>query len=288
MRRVHSSGYVSFLFLLFTSALAAQVYHRETQLAFSDNQGNSDTLIIGVDDRATRGIDEVLGEFEAPPLPPSGFDVRLVSNRPGETVLGVGVRIDFLPRPSTPEEKDTFVVRFQNTDVADANFRVTWDPDLVGREWDSMQIRIPAFIDGDGTTVTPARSVDMASVDSLDLINPQAYNVGKISIWKYGYRWCCGVNPEPGPRPVEYALRDASPNPFNPSTTIRFQLPVRSRIVLTVHDCLGREVATVAEGRFEAGRYAVAFNGNGLASGVYYFRLVAGNFTMSRKMVLMK
>ena len=88
--------------------------------------------------------------------------------------------------------------------------------------------------------------------------------------------------------PTEYALRQNYPNPFNPTTTIHYALPRASHVTLSVHDMLGREVSVlVNEGR-EAGVHEVKFDGAGLSSGVYLYRLQAGDFVQSRKLILLK
>jgi hypothetical protein len=88
--------------------------------------------------------------------------------------------------------------------------------------------------------------------------------------------------------PDAFALSQNYPNPFNPSTTINYDLPMTSEITLKVYDVLGREVATLVNGRQNAGRYTISFNASTLASGVYFYRLQAGNFTQSKKMMLVK
>ena len=77
-------------------------------------------------------------------------------------------------------------------------------------------------------------------------------------------------------------------NPFNPSTTIAFDIPVRSNVRLTVYDVLGREVAVLFNGVRETGRYSAVWNASNAASGMYFFRLEADRFTAVRKMLLMK
>jgi hypothetical protein len=86
----------------------------------------------------------------------------------------------------------------------------------------------------------------------------------------------------------EYALEQNFPNPFNPSTTIRYQLPNAGHVILKVYDMLGREVATLVDQVQEQGRYSAAFDASRLASGVYISRLAAGDYTKTMKMVLMK
>ncbi len=88
--------------------------------------------------------------------------------------------------------------------------------------------------------------------------------------------------------PHRFSLNQNYPNPFNPKTVISSQLTVDSRVKLAVYDLLGREVAVLANGRYPAGTYSFTFDGNGLASGVYFYRLIAGENAVTRKMVLQK
>ncbi len=88
--------------------------------------------------------------------------------------------------------------------------------------------------------------------------------------------------------PLAFALEQNFPNPFNPKTGIRGQWSGDSWVRLAVYDVLGREVAELANGRYPAGRYSFTFDGTSLASGVYFYRLTAGNFVETRKMILMK
>jgi hypothetical protein len=88
--------------------------------------------------------------------------------------------------------------------------------------------------------------------------------------------------------PAEYILSQNYPNPFNPTTTIRFGLPERSTVTVKVFNLLGEEVATVVDGIYDAGERAVEFDAANLASGVYVYRLQAGTFTQTRKMVVMR
>jgi hypothetical protein len=78
------------------------------------------------------------------------------------------------------------------------------------------------------------------------------------------------------------------PNPFNPSTTIKFELPKASMVRLTVYDMLGREGAVIVNERRDAGVHEVKFDGAGLSSGVYLYRLQAGEFVQTLKLVLLQ
>jgi len=89
--------------------------------------------------------------------------------------------------------------------------------------------------------------------------------------------------------PTEYSLSQNYPNPFNPTTKINFSLPEDGKIKLTIYDILGREVKRIVNSEFRsAGRYTVEFNGAGLSSGVYFYRIEAGEFVQTKRMVLLK
>jgi photosystem II stability/assembly factor-like uncharacterized protein len=97
------------------------------------------------------------------------------------------------------------------------------------------------------------------------------------------------VNGNPNEIPKEYLLFQNYPNPFNPSTVIRFSLPNASYTVIKFNDVLGNEIQRLqVRGSFEAGVHEIAADFSGLPSGVYFYRLDAGNFTMTKKMILLK
>ena len=88
--------------------------------------------------------------------------------------------------------------------------------------------------------------------------------------------------------PVSFHLFQNYPNPFNPGTTIRYELPSTSMVRVGVFDILGREVAVLVNERKEAGSHEVKFDGSYLASGVYFYRMQAGSFVQTRKLLLVK
>jgi hypothetical protein len=89
-------------------------------------------------------------------------------------------------------------------------------------------------------------------------------------------------------RPDGFILNQNYPNPFNPTTTIRYGLPQSSPVTLVVYNTLGQQVATLIEGEQKAGYHEVKFDASGLASGMYLYRIRAGDFVQTRKLLLVR
>lgn len=97
-----------------------------------------------------------------------------------------------------------------------------------------------------------------------------------------------GVKQQPSAIPAVFALGQNFPNPFNPTTTINYSVPQTGTVTLKVYNILGQEVATLFSGVQQIGNHTAVFDGSRFASGVYFYRLEAGNNTMTKKLVLMK
>ena len=94
-----------------------------------------------------------------------------------------------------------------------------------------------------------------------------------------------GENPS---NPTEYKLYDNYPNPFNPSTILRYSIPEASFTTINIYDALGKEVSSLVNETKTAGTYEVEFNATDLSSGIYYYTLQAGSFNQTKKMILIK
>jgi hypothetical protein len=87
---------------------------------------------------------------------------------------------------------------------------------------------------------------------------------------------------------LDYHLENNYPNPFNPTTKIKYQIPKVSFVTLKIYDVLGNEVITLVETEKSAGEYEVVFNAQNLPSGIYFYSLIVGNFTKTRNMIFLK
>ncbi len=90
------------------------------------------------------------------------------------------------------------------------------------------------------------------------------------------------------PVPSRYSLAQNYPNPFNPTTVINYRIPDEKHVTLTIYDALGRRIETLVNGMQSPGLHQVIFDGSNLASGVYFYRLDAGGFIETKKLVLLK
>lgn len=97
-----------------------------------------------------------------------------------------------------------------------------------------------------------------------------------------------GITINNGEIPATYSLEQNYPNPFNPETNIKFGLPKSGNVKLAIYDLTGKEVAVLLNDFKQAGSYTFSFNGSNLSSGVYFYRIVSGNFVETKRMVLIK
>jgi CubicO group peptidase (beta-lactamase class C family) len=106
--------------------------------------------------------------------------------------------------------------------------------------------------------------------------------------WKDSLQIIVGVEEEPYEIPTEFSLSQNFPNPFNPSTTIKYSVPQITNVVIKVFDVLGSEVATLVNEEKPVGIYELTWNAEQLPSGVYFYQLKAGSFVETKKMLLLK
>ena len=148
------------------------------------------------------------------------------------------------------------------------------------------------LVDGSGTVVTYINSTN-SNPFTLTATSPGNYivNAGRSG----PLRWdsasvnivITGVNGNSS-NPTNFMLYNNYPNPFNPTTTIKYSIPEASFTSIKIYNELGKEVSTLVNETKSAGTYEVEFNASNLSSGVYYYKLQAGSFTETKKMILAK
>jgi len=148
---------------------------------------------------------------------------------------------------------------------------------------------------GSGATdgVTGATTIEMrqqSTFEGWDFDEVWAITEGETYPWlqQLGLPVSIESEEQPGETPRIAVLHQNYPNPFNPVTVIEFQLPETRDVTLEIFDITGRRLAVLVDDLRHAGQHRVNFDASGLASGVYFYRLTAGEFTRSRKMILVK
>ncbi len=111
---------------------------------------------------------------------------------------------------------------------------------------------------------------------------------GNSNIFTAKYSQVIGIHPISNEIPKSYSLSQNFPNPFNPSTKIRFELPNAGNVKITMFDALGKEVKLLVNENLQAGVYETDFEASLYPSGVYFYRLQSGSFNQSKKMILIK
>ena len=107
-------------------------------------------------------------------------------------------------------------------------------------------------------------------------------------VWKRLLSEFTGISKEDKYLPKDFSLSQNYPNPFNPNTVISYSLPSASNVKLIVYNTLGQTVKTLESGYKNAGKYTVTFNASDLPSGIYFYKLEAGQFSQIKKMILIK
>ena len=243
----------------------------------STDQGETQIVSIGIDSSATEGIDTHLGEQEMPPPPPSEiFFIRFT-----------------LPNSFISSYSD---IRFGKPDENyiyehELKFQLGEDGVELKLRWDQPQgvsINIQDMFGGvivneDFTPGTNEFTLTNTNITSLKLTAEYA---GVTSV-------------DYENKPIEYVLYQNYPNPFNPTTTIKFSIgtspsvPLLSkerdaRVRLDVYNALGQKVRTLIDKEMKPGYHEVEFNADDLSSGIFFYRIITGEFTAVKKMILIK
>ena len=146
------------------------------------------------------------------------------------------------------------------TTAGTQNFSFTYK---INSEWKDTSVYTVAFVQNDN--------------------NKEVMNTGKGNTTTF-----TSVNQNGTEIPSSYSLSQNYPNPFNPVTRINFSIPENSFVTLKIYDMLGREIDVITNSHFEAGNYSADWNAADFSSGIYFYTLQAGEFTETRKMMLVK
>jgi len=164
------------------------------------------------------------------------------------------------------------------TETQNSGWNIEWRSGT--QQWNTL-----TFVAGSGTTTEPKNYSFIHHLTTETINSSIEYRLKQIDLsgnFQYSKIKTVEMKAE------KFGLEQNYPNPFNPSTVISFQVAAKTAVNLVVYDLLGREVQTLVNQPKEAGFYSVKFDGVNLPSGIYFYRLKAGNFSEIRKMTLVK
>ncbi|MEO8169164.1 MAG: T9SS type A sorting domain-containing protein, partial [bacterium] len=125
------------------------------------------------------------------------------------------------------------------------------------------------------------------SPDQMDIDEEPRMIGARVDMGADEYSPPTGINLN-GSEPQRFVLYQNFPNPFNPSTSIAFAIPKAVHVTLDVYDILGRKVVSLLNARKEMGSYQLEFDSSSLSSGVYFYRLAAGDYVETKRMMILK
>ena len=276
------------------------------------NAGSSGSIIISMDyahvlcnsesfdTSPCAGTDTRLGEITVPPgstsvpfnLDPSRYYILQIAYVSGDASVGVPYSITVSGTAVLPVELTSFsAIQIENkielswqtaTELTNYGFEVekadVKNINLQEYEW----VKI-GFVEGHGNSNSPKNYTFTDNNFKVGTIKYRLKQIDTDGNFKYSNEVEVKID-----IPSEYALKQNYPNPFNPSTTIRYQIPTSGIVSLKVYDVLSKEVANLVNEEKTAGRYEVKFDAADLPSGVYFYKIQAGNFIKTKKMILMK
>ncbi len=159
--------------------------------------------------------------------------------------------------------------------------------ELPAKEWEGTSAGFGRVIAGVGDV--NGDDVNDIAISEIHFGTPTPNcNLGKIYIFMGDTSVVTTVDEEGLIKPGSFELYQNHPNPFNSSTIITYTIAERSFVNLTVYDILGGEVTTLVRENKPSGKYSVEFNASNLPSGIYFYRIVSGNFTATKKLIFLK
>ncbi len=211
-------------------------------------------------------------------------DTFIFFTPPIENLAPYGFALANPPDGDTLTTSDTLVFRWHPA-IDPNSDTVTYALHLTGNNLDTTFAGIPdTSFSLFGATVLEAGEIYNWTVMASD----SQFTTPSQDTWTFATRSALGIPNEISQIPLQPESHQNYPNPFNPRTVIRFQLSAKSFTTLKVYDITGRKIATLVSGNLAAGTYDVVWDAGNLASGIYIYKLRAGDFIQVRKMLLIR
>jgi len=221
------------------------------------------------------------------PIGASFFSPVWITNSGTDDVLGVSATVDNEDAPGGGRVKIKWDISEETEGGGNYTIQLGWMTSSENSDFRSDRVGCAQIFNLQDTT-------EAGSGDYTYQFDELPYSVSRGGITTLGpfavgkFIYVSGVIEQTGNLPTAFNLCQNYPNPFNPITAIDFSLPVESYVQLKVYDLMGREVRSLVERQMSAGKYTAQFDARELGSGIYFYRITAGDFTKSYKMILLK
>ncbi len=244
------------------------LFNWDLPIAISSSSQTDQFAKIGVRPNATNDFD-VAFDVPRPPRAPGSNYIELYFPHTGlqyPAILGSKYALDYR---GTNNPQWSLTVESSDS----GQVTLLWDNTILTQFGNSVRLTL---ID-----VATSTSIDMTKQNSYVFTYsvPRNFNIASV---------ITGLSGNGEAEPLTFALGQNYPNPFNPSTQIQFSIPQSCSVTLKVYDVLGKEVASLVAGDLGAGAHSVTWNAEKIPSGVYFYRLQAGAFSETKKLVLLK
>ena len=230
---------------------------------YSDNGINSDFALAKYKINGSLDSTFGIGGMVFTPMVDEIDRINSIKEQNNGRIVAVG----YATNSNTSE--DFAISRYLSTGVLDNTFGI--DGKIITPLDSSFDVAESVEIQSDGKIIVGGRTLFNGLIVRYQNQSPDAVEDNKSSSQK-----------------EEYYLFNNYPNPFNPSTTIKYSIPYTSLVTLKVYDMLGREISTLVNEEKNEGNYEINFNASNLSSGVYFYKMVAGGFVSSKKFLLLK
>jgi hypothetical protein len=214
------------------------------------------------------------------------FDVSTMSRIKYDDEVGLTAPDNKEIHQST-EQAFYFIESIENIEIGDWILAYNGDEVIGARQWQGTIIDVPAM-GSDGSDYTDGY-MKAGSVPQFKLLQDgELIDLdGDIPAFENNQLYMVGSLTEVA-LPEAFSLDRAYPNPFNPVTTLSFAIPVDSEVSLSIYNLQGREVSTLINGNMDAGYHSVVWNADTYSSGVYFVKMVVGEYVNTQKLMLVK
>jgi hypothetical protein len=218
---------------------------------------------------------------------PSLASVYFTDQNTGWAVGNGGTIIKTIDGGGIPVELTSFTANVNNKGDVILNWTTATELNNqmfeIERRSEEGQYIMIGYVNGHGTTTEPQEYSYMDNTVETGTYFYRLKQIDFLGTYEYSDEIEVDVN-----GPLTFGLEQNYPNPFNPSTIIKYSVPETGSIKLSIYSVIGEEAAVLVDGIVQAGFYEITFDASNLPSGVYFYRLQAGSFVETKKMLLLK